>query len=247
MKKSAIIITLIATLALLGLSSNQEKADTINILESKNLSHVSDMNENSGILYMGLKTMDGGVEYGLKSEHFNVLDFENNHKELLATPLSLNPASACALSACGGSGCAGSVCGGSACIGSACGTSGCIGSACGGSGCGGSACGGTGCFGSGCAASDCGGGTPGDLMLVVNSFDFSLQDGKVIVKLSLNFAATLESYDTSFDIRKNSLTSLVFNGEFKDVKLLKEGKQQKLALTDKDGNEHIFLIKPQLG
>lgn len=46
------------------------------------------------------------------------------------TPLSLNPASMCVLSACGGSMCAVSGCGLSGCVGSHCMASACVGSAC---------------------------------------------------------------------------------------------------------------------
>ena len=66
------------------------------------------------------------------------------------TPLSLNPASMCVLSACGGSMCAGSGCAGSMCLGSVYGGSACTGSGCGLSGCVGSHCMASACVGSAC-------------------------------------------------------------------------------------------------
>jgi hypothetical protein len=72
-------------------------------------------------------------------------------------PLSLNPTSFCAGSACLGSFCGGSMCLLSNCAGSACGNSKCVGSGCGVSLCGGSACTGSVCLGSLCLGSACAG------------------------------------------------------------------------------------------
>lgn len=181
----------------------------------RNDTHVASL-DREGLTYVGLKTLDGGVEY---QGFARAMAAEDAQLSPAQTPASLG-VSLCLGSACAGSVCFGSACALSFCFGSLCGNSRCGGSACavslcGGSACGASVCGGSACLGSVCAGSAClGSGCGGESFPVVRACDYTIERKGIVLMLGVDKPTRLAAGNEQFELAKDRINHVRIDGAY---------------------------------
>jgi len=219
------------------------------VFENRNTTHVASL-DHEGYQYMGLKTVDGGMEYA-------------SAEALQApaqSPASLTPSSVCLASGCAGSVCLGSACAGSACLGSvckgsacllspsACVASGCLGSVCSASVCTGSVCTASVCVGSVCKGSVCNSSSCNppkkDSFELVNGLDYRVEANRVVLTVTVSDSAQLVSGAKGMRIASGRQTEVSINGSFRAVSVSSSGANgAEITLTDATGQDVAYVLR----